>query len=252
MAMERLTVYCINLDETDPRWLKTQERFGALPFVDLVRVPGVPGNTLPRTAATYLAKHSRVDGGVMGCFLANVAAWERVAAGAERALIIEDDVDPFHLERVLTFDIPPGIELLFVNPRMAERPDAAGRLKMLPVRTIIPAKIKVGRLAGTGCDGYMLTPKGAAKLLAAVGRDGFFGHVDWRIVRYSLRRSDVFEDEAAARSWLPKSEQCSDQPERQWDVVRARRLNVPLVSARRGVRSVRKTLGFSGEEARRY
>ena len=58
MADAKLRVFCLNLDEARDRWARTQEAFAGLDFVELVRVPGVRGDRLPRAAALEMSRRS--------------------------------------------------------------------------------------------------------------------------------------------------------------------------------------------------
>ena len=42
-----------------------------------------------------------------------------------------------------------------------------------------------------GNEGYILSRRGASKLIDQVSEDGFLGDVDWRMVTYSLERRDI-------------------------------------------------------------
>ncbi len=103
-------------------------------------------------------------------------------------LVIEDDVIPL-LDlppRLGPLGLPPGYDICFVNDRLEPRLD--------PAATHAPS---LHRLADAmlgfppednapGGDGYIVSAKGAAKLLAWVAQDGFTGDVDWRLLAYGM------------------------------------------------------------------
>ncbi|HEX8387411.1 MAG TPA: glycosyltransferase family 25 protein [Sphingomonas sp.] len=243
MVDAKLPVFCLNLDEAQDRWARTQEAFAGLDFVELVRVPGVRGDRLPRAAALELSKDKFIEGGTIGCFLTHVVAWEHVASEPGPALIIEDDVRPVGLERLLTLDVPPRVDLVFVNGRMADPGEKT--LALVPAHTAIRRKASLGPgKAGVGGDGYWLTPRGAKRLIATVRRDGFSGHVDGRLFRYSVKREHVFNP-LLEGNWIQRSPIFTEAPERRWHMVKALRATSPLIVGRASEPSMRRDMAFA-------
>ena len=185
-------VYGINLDEHPLRFAGLR---GQLPAErpPLRRVPGVKGRHLPDAAAATLGGATgAAQKGTLGCFLAHVAAWERIARGAHlHALVLEDDVRlvldlP---ESIAAFDLPPGYDLCFAGD--GTEPEG------LPLPTAAPRWIALAEALATkpadweapGAFGYFLSRAGATKLLGLVARDGCSGDVDWRLVAYALGKA---------------------------------------------------------------
>jgi tetratricopeptide (TPR) repeat protein len=184
-------VLVINLDEHTDRLKQFMAPFAEVgPTVH--RVPGVRGRHLPDLAAARLTDKDGPDfKGTLGCFLAHVAAWERMLTlDLPHALITEDDA---HLVLPLpantaTLDLPPDYDLCFVN-RGLELPSTAsaddqGNIVYHPLRSVLVERT----VTSPGGYGYFLSRTGAEKLFRFVERDGFFGDLDWRLVAYSTER----------------------------------------------------------------
>ncbi len=241
-----LRILCVNLDEEVERMHRIRERFGALDGFELVRSPGLHGSIFPQAIFPLLTKTTRSGPGTLGCFLAHVTAWESVANANAPALVIEDDVRPIDLERLFDVRIPPDVDLLFVNGRMAD--GAGGEPEVRSLRSILPVKAALPPpQASVGGDGYLLFPEGARKLLAAIGRDGVGGHVDWRLFRYGLAFADVAA--LPGDPWFVKRPILREQGPG-WGVITAYRLSSPLVHYFESMGSTRLQLDQAAKAAR--
>lgn len=244
-----VTILVINLERDSDRMDQTREAFAQAQNFALVRSPGIVP-ALPRTATQVLTRGKHVQAGTLGTFLAHVQAWETVAAGETAAVIVEDDVRPTGLHRLLKVAIPADCDLLFINQRMAEPQGERPEVSVLPAATVLPQRLPLGPArAAPGGDGYVLTPRGAKKLLRAVQSDGFEGHVDWRLLRYGISRADV--ETAGAGTWMESHRALlpgADAP--QWSVVNAYRMTHPLVRMRGGLESSRKDVSGIEQPAR--
>lgn len=198
-----LPVLCINLAADRGKLERTARLFGALPFVEFRRSPGVLARNLPVAAIRALTRSDAVRRGTLGCFLAHVAAWEAVAEGSGWALVIEDDTRPLGLDRLYATDIPPDAEFVFVNLGGSPALPVADPARPLcsPLRSLLAAKraFPPQRGAEPGTYGYLLSPEGARKLLDAIARDGFYGHVDWRLLRYGTSLEDMLAEPPGSR-----------------------------------------------------
>ena len=241
-----LPVLCINLEADRDRLEEAARLFGALPFVEFRRSPGVLARDLPVAAMHALTRSEAVRRGTLGCFLAHVAAWEAVAEGPGWALVIEDDTRPHRLDRIYAADIPPDAELVFVNlggsPLLPvadpERPLCSPLHSLLPTKRALPPQ----RGAEPGTDGYLLSPEGARKLLDAIARDGFYGHVDWRLLRYGIGLEDMLAEPPDSR--LHDEPMLALAPDLGFarGVLRAYCLTPSLVRVRENARSSRMVL----------
>lgn len=242
-------ILVINLDRDADRMAEAEAAFAQAQNYRLVRSPGVIP-ALPRTATQFLTRGKHVQAGTLGTFMAHVLAWETIAAGEGAGLIVEDDVRPAGLQRLLNAAIPNDCELLFINARMADAHAERGDLAVVPAATVLPHRLPLGAAkAAPGGDGYLLTPRGAKKLLRAVLQDGFEGHVDWRLLRYGISRADV--EAAGAGTWMEQHRALLDGPDApRWSVVTAYRMTHPLVKMRGALESSRKDISGIDQAAR--
>jgi hypothetical protein len=168
------------------------------------RVAGVRGRYLPNLAAARLAdKESQGLKGTLGCFLAHVAAWERMLAlDLPHALIAEDDA---HLILQLPPDIqalgpPPGYDLCFAGYGMEPPPPpnsgTSNSLTAWPVAAAIVGRDPTWQ--APGAYGYFLSRAGAEKLLRFIERDGYVGDVDWRLIAYSTDQTVLTSMDSAS------------------------------------------------------
>ena len=201
-----ITVHIINLDRDSDRLRDSLERFEGLQNFKPRRHAAFLGSTLPDAAVRTLVGRNTHLRGALGCFLAHVGAWEKVADSDGMALIVEDDVDPTDLDRLMLVDMPDDADIVWCNHRMdpARTVERDGRKlwqeipKAVPVKVMLPPKVL--KKGPPGGDGYLLSPAGARKLLAAIDRDGFSGHVDWRMLRYCLEARPT--QEMIRGSWM--------------------------------------------------
>lgn len=234
-------ILVINLERDADRMAEARDAFAQAQNFELVRSPGVIP-AIPRTATQVLTRGKHVQAGTLGTFMAHVLAWETIADGEGAGIVVEDDVRPAGLHRLLNLDIPGDCELLFINHRMSSVLGDRGDLAAVPARTVLPQRLPLGPVkAAPGGDGYVLTPAGARKLLRAVIADGFAGHVDWRLLRYGMSRADV--EAAGAGTWMEGHRALVDGPDApQWSVVTAYRTTHPLVRMRGPMESSRRDI----------
>lgn len=241
LTLVPVPVLAINLDQDADRLADCRTAFDGVRDFRLERSAGVIP-TMPAVAQRFLTRGGTMQAGTLGTFLAHVRAWETVAALAGPALIVEDDVRPANLRRLFSLDLPADLDVLHVNHRMADPSGVRGALAVVPAWTILHHKIALGApKAAPGGDGYLLTPAGAGRLLQALGRDGFGGHVDWRLLRYGCDREQV--ERAGAGTWLATHRPMrADKGAPAWNVVRSYRTTHPLVKLRGLGQSSRKSM----------
>lgn len=236
---ERLCVYVISLG--GERFSATEAAFRNEPFVELVHSPGVLVAQLPKIAVKMLSGGGRFKSGALGCFMAHLVAWEKVAAsGSTWSLIVEDDVEPRNLARIFRAAIPQDAEIVWLNRRMdcASPGPVSGDLPVAaPARDVL--KYKVARREPPGGDGYLLSRAGAGKLLDAIQHDGMHGHVDWRLLRYAITPQDVWA--VCGDSWMRTHPILRpDRDQWHWNVVAGYAVSPHLIRRRTGIRSVRE------------
>lgn len=221
----------LNLDRDLERYTAFLDATKDVHWVNFERVPAVYGRELPAYALAEISKSKRwaAKRGEIGCFLSHIKAWEIVAKYGAR-LILEDDAVPVNIDRLADLVIPDDVELLFVNDRAAASPsDFRQALECRPIRDTLATLERTRR--GVGGDGYVLFPSGAQKMLEAVEREGCFGHVDWRMLRYGISREQVEAEFPGTRvaDLLTNHHHPTMPP--QWGIVNAMCLNFPVVAA---------------------
>jgi len=221
----------LNLDRDLERYSSFLDATKCARRVHFERLPAVYGGDLPTYALAEVSKNKgwAAKRGEIGCFLSHVKAWEIVAKSGAR-LILEDDAVPLNIDRLADLLIPHDVELVFVNDRTAASPsDIRQALKCRPIRDTLATLERTRR--GAGSDGYVLSPSGARKMLEAIERDGCFGNVDWRLLRYGIGREQVEAEFPGTRvaDVLMNHHHPNIPP--QWGIVNARCLNVPVVAA---------------------
>jgi GR25 family glycosyltransferase involved in LPS biosynthesis len=229
----RLTTLVINMDKDVDRLGRIFDALGKDEELNSVRIQAIPGSSLPQAARVALAHNEgwASKAGEIGCFLSHVKAWEFVAGtDAPFCIVLEDDAIPIGLDRLATTQFPDDFEFIFINDRMTvgsrtDPPTLPARF--VAVRDSLP--LLNDRPGGVGGDGYILTPGGARKLLDAVSKDLFFGHVDWRLLRYCVKPEDL--EGELNESFVASVIRSHHNPQRApaWGVLRAYCANTPLV-----------------------
>jgi hypothetical protein len=202
-----LGVYAINLDENVDRW----DRISSLVRPrSLRRIAGVPGRCLADGIMVRFGPQvSPQFKGTLGCFLAHFAAWETHLKSVEPyALILEDDCLPLIdiPESSAALMLPEDFDICFLTSGVGKVDKEEQEQGVLPVYR--PVEMTISRLApvliAPGAYGYVLSRRGAERLIARVNEDGFFGDVDWRMISYCLpRRSfDDYPKESFSRGAL--------------------------------------------------
>ncbi len=171
---------CINLDRDSHRIRGARASYAELGCA-IDRHSGVFGASVPEVLYKRIFRWNCATNAV-GCCLSHVGVWEKIAKGAaDHVLVLEDDGLPmydFDLAEVSSI-IPADYDYCFVNDRA--NPDwyrhtplqqrflpLAESLKCLPPETRAP-----------GADGYILSRRGAAKLLEIVDTHGLLFSLDW-------------------------------------------------------------------------
>ncbi len=178
------SIAILNLDRNPDRLVETEAHFADC-RMPRFRVPGIEGARLPRPAVLNLGGDPSRRG-TLGCFLAHAAAWEMMLADhLSHCLVVEDDTMPLLdlPERWGLFGLPEGLDLCFVNDRMAPRAATPVFQLLTPAEAL--DQFPPERNA-PGADGYLISAQGARKLLAWLAEDGFANDVDWRLLAYAV------------------------------------------------------------------
>ena len=190
----------VNLDRNTERRGWTERLFGHRP-VPLRRIPAIDGGRLPAPAVRCLRGDPAMRG-TLGCFLSHAAAWESLA-GHRHLLVIEDDVIPLAdlPARLGSLELPPGYDICFVNDRLEPQldPDTATRPSLHRLADVMRAFPPEDNAPGG--DGYLISARGAAKLLDWVAQDGFAGDLDWRLLAYGMDEAAIAALPRHAFAW---------------------------------------------------
>jgi GR25 family glycosyltransferase involved in LPS biosynthesis len=247
-----LPAVIINMDGAAERWEQVSAAFRAEASIVLRRHAGVLASPLPDAAFRLLNGRAPTGRGALGCFLAHCALWEGILRDdAPWTLVLEDDAAPRGLPYLFQAELPEDADLVWTSVRG----DPAGRGSRPGVPRIAPlvetlrskAGLPVGP-AALGTDGYLLSRAGAAKLLAAVAKDRFSGHVDWRLVRYGLAAGA--RDEFVGAPWFAAPQGLDARRAHVgWGILNAYACSPAVTRVAAGAMSVRRDLDLAGRVA---
>jgi GR25 family glycosyltransferase involved in LPS biosynthesis len=247
-----LPAVIINMDGATDRWDRVSAAFAAERRIAIRRQPGVLVAALPQASIAALNGGAPTGRGALGCFLAHCAAWEAIVqTDAPWTLVIEDDAAPRGLPFLFEADIPDDADIVWTNVRG----DPAGRGSRPGVPHVVPLVETLRRKSGLpvgpaalGTDGYLMSRAGAEKLVAAVRKDRFSGHVDWRLVRYGLTESA--RQEFASAPWFASPNGLNaGRAHVAWGILTAYACSPAVTRTTGGGTSVRRELDLAGRGA---
>ena len=186
----------ISLEEDLEKFVTLKTSIASNTKIPVHKIPAVPGKTLSQIAqdALTLTANYSVGKGALGCFLSHTAAWEFIIrAELEWAIILEDDAQVINFPALVDISIPESADLIFCQDRI--QPISFDGSVENPQYISIDHGVerlvkKNGRQRDIGADGYILTRRGAKKLISAIQTDKFYGHIDWRLLRYCISEDD--------------------------------------------------------------
>lgn len=202
MAEIRTTAYVINLDNDLDRMHRLAMSISDIGFI-LRRIGGVRAKYLPNSVVKFIPGASSTERGTLGCFMSHLAAWEAINAGdSDFGLVLEDDAR-FHgcvtpdLSRLLSAEY----DLVFCNNRLQPIKDIDGAGTAPLKEAGAPAEYKIIPLheavvrrpqdqKAPGGDGYLLTKRGAKRLMEGVAVHGIYGDVDWFLLSCGVRQEE--------------------------------------------------------------
>lgn len=197
---EQVPIYCISLDQDAARYRATSSIMA--PAGPIERIPGVKGAYLPETARNRMMADPevRLSPGEVGCHLSHMTAWERIAARCaadEYALVTEDDARFLYgpgmgLTEVLAAARKASADLLFVNIRACigatrEHPWKGDDVAILPIDHPFRHQWAI-RNPGWGTDGYLISGRGAQRMLEGWRAVGLAGSIDWQMYLMAYRQ----------------------------------------------------------------
>jgi len=238
-----MKIYVINLDRDSHRWSAISAALAKHENVSLERVSGVYGPNLPVVAIEILGGHIQATRhrGTMGAFISHVKAWEAVAESAEPyGVVLEDDAVLIGFDRILSLSRPDDADLIFLNDRMSPGSRYSPRDAPIHCADIAESLRTLNKSGfGVGGDGYLLTKRGAGRLLQAVSKDLLFGHVDWRLLRYCLKATDLEGEMKDTRVAQIVLHHHNPKLPPSWSVIKAYCLSTPIVAFATGGDSTR-------------
>jgi GR25 family glycosyltransferase involved in LPS biosynthesis len=185
---QNFPVICINLDRDAQRFLLLRALYQEI-GLQPERHPGIFGASVPQIAVDSIFRSKRPLNAI-GCTMSHISVWDKVSKldDGQVVLVLEDDALPSHQYDVarLLASLPSDMDYCFVNDR------AAGGWAMNDLQTyefqhVEDANAKLqDDCRAIGGDGYLLTPKGAKKLLGMVAQDGIVHSVDWQMYALGL------------------------------------------------------------------
>lgn len=217
-----IKVFIVNLDADVERYQEISVHLEKTVNLNVRRIRAVPGSSLASTACDILTKTSgyNVGKGALGCFLSHLHVWE-IASSLDDpfVVILEDDARLRDLEIFAKLTLPDDADLVFCHDQLVPGDgSAAADITFLEIEAGLVELVRSGSKA-VGAFGYVLTPRGARLLVEAVRQDGCFGHVDWRLLRYSVTETlvDQFIPNSEVATVL-KTHHCWDKPA--WGILR--------------------------------
>ncbi len=190
--------FMITLDPASPRYrccsdLVRRTGLEVRPFA------GVNGRGLPRELALHLAGGRHFPGrrdedrGHLGCTISHLALLEHfLGTGRPFALVLEEDAIPYY--RFNFDDLAPvlerGHEVVYCNYRrsLVNLPANVAGYRPVPAdRTMAVEELLRLDYEAYGGDGYIVSRRGAEKLLEAHRRDGLIDYWDVQMLAYGLK-----------------------------------------------------------------
>ena len=192
--MQTVPVFVVNLRHETEKMAAIENQAARYNFLKLMRIGGVYGSSLPDQLCFKLTNDPNAVNakGAVGCFLSHIRAWELlVAYQFPWAIVIEDDAVFRDWSGIPLLGFPEDFDLILANNR-TEISDPKATPSAPVFKDIKDALFEIERRKqAVGTDCYILSIAGANKLLEATGRDWYFGHIDLRMLAYSLSAEDV-------------------------------------------------------------
>ncbi len=187
--MIRMPTFIISLPSSHHAYQAVAQQLDSTIF-HLYEPISFPGRSLPDSVCLKLTNDpaSVNNKGALGCMLAHLSVWEAVVKlGLRYALILEDDVIGSNLERVRRLELPSSFDVIFCNDRSANISADGTESERLRFADIAYSLLGIEENGlSNGTDAYFISMAGAKKLIAAHAQDSYFGHVDRRLLAYSI------------------------------------------------------------------
>jgi hypothetical protein len=199
-GMGKIPTFIISLPSAEEAYLSVVAQLDKTVF-DVHEPCGFPGRLVPDCVCLALTRDpaSVNNKGALGCMLAHIRVWEVVSRmDVPYALILEDDVLSSGLSRVPALELPESFDLAFCNDRTAPVPAAGTEDSAIFFANISSALFNIAkRRRSIGTDAYFVSPSGARKLVEYCKQDYYFGHIDVRMLAYSVTTQQLEENKDA-------------------------------------------------------
>lgn len=209
MKKSNLSVYLINLDHANQRRKKSiyqLDKFDINPII--IHAYNGHQTNFPFHQYRHLSRGKWWDKntfkpGAFACYLSHAKCWEQIAIGKEPyALILEDDmiINDKAFQKFITQNIPSNFDILFINSSISLLLDLTSFDEIQKSDHFVPFnKILMNLLIHNkfndsltpGGYGYMVSKKGAIKLLQMMKKDRICMGVDYAIIFNSLNNKDI-------------------------------------------------------------
>jgi hypothetical protein len=178
-----------------PSDVGTGRRFHRSPGVS--GVSGVSGVAVPEILLRQAGLEVTVERKAqVGCHLSHIRAWERIrdeVPEGDYGLVAEDDAHftcgpGVGLHEAIECAHEQGLDLLFINEEASYFMPLPASVAEITAVTVDEALASAGDnvQTGWGGEGYLLTPNGAAQLIAMSMKFGILAGLDWQIALYAM------------------------------------------------------------------
>ena len=172
MLLKSFPIFCINLDRNENRWEKIQKQFSNL-NQEVIRFPASDGKyltdgDLPLLWGKIDREYRKINKalsnlqfkpGVVGCALSHYRLWKfAIKHNIEFFCVLEDDVNV--IKDIKNIECPDDFDILYISDRIKANSDNYA-------------------VDGVGTEGYILSLKGAKKLIKVC--EDLLGPIDYRI-----------------------------------------------------------------------
>ncbi|MHA7271800.1 hypothetical protein ACX80Z_00040 [Arthrobacter sp. TMT4-20] len=189
---EDVPTFVLNLPEDNRKvdlLMDLYHRFG----VDPIWHGAIDGRAIEPSSLPDIAAHRglRIGKGALGCALGHVSMWKAfLGSNQSHGLFLEDDGLPFTWRNIpYVIDDAGDFDVLFVNERMSAVKAGAVSTAVSTLWETLGSRPDT--VHGWGADGYVLSKRGAERLLDAVLEDKVLGHIDGQIASYGIPHDAV-------------------------------------------------------------
>ncbi len=191
--MGEVPVFIVSLPSDSARLEAVKEQIDVNIF-DFKGNYGFLGRTIPDVVAYFLTRdpNSLNNKGALGVMLSHLLIWERIATLDDPCvLVLEDDVKIQSAERLLVSNFPADFDFIFCGDQTASDDVSSeySTLTFTPIIDVFPILHRKGVRPGTYC--YVVSPKGAKKLLDVFREHLYGGHVDVRMLASGCTFSEL-------------------------------------------------------------